>query len=174
MQEQRSQSIQQQYISTEQIHSQGAKQDIEALLLQGRAVQFKPQGYSMYPLFVPGRDAAVVVPADSGRLKRGDVVLYRRDGSILVLHRIWKRKGDQFYLVGDNQKEIEGPLRLDQMRGILVEIIRKGRQFSVKNPIYRTLSALWLWLRPLRPLISQILAGCKKFLIKKSKSPAEK
>lgn len=166
MQEQHSQLTKQQYISAEQIHSQGVKQDIEALLLQGSAVQFKPQGYSMYPLFVPGRDQAVVAPVDPGRLKRGDVVLYRRDESILVLHRIWKHTGDQFYLVGDNQKEIEGPLRPDQMRGILVEIIRNGKRFSVKNPIYRILSALWLRLRPLRPLLSHMAASCKRFLIK--------
>ena len=167
MQEQRSQSTQQQYRSAGQIHSREIKQDIEALLLQGSAVQFKPQGYSMYPLFVHGRDQAVVAPVNAEQLKRGDVVLYRRDESILVLHRIWKHRGDRFYLVGDNQKEIEGPLRPDQMRGILVEIVRNGRRFSVKNPIYRILSALWLLLRPLRPLLSHIAAGCKRLLSKK-------
>lgn len=142
----------------------GTKQDIEALLSQGRTVQFMPQGYSMYPLFVPGRDEAVVAPVDCGRLKRGDVVLYRRDESILVLHRIWKRKGDEFYLVGDNQEEIEGPLRPDQIRGVLVRIIRKGRQFSVRNVIYRLAAALWLWLRPMRTFLSHAAAGCKRLL----------
>ena len=86
----------------------------------------------MYPLFVPGRDQAVVAPVDTEQLKREDVVLYRRDESILVMHCVWKHKGDQFYLVGDNQKEVEGPLRPDQMRVILVEIIRNGRLFAVK------------------------------------------
>ena len=138
------------------------KQDIEKLLFQGNAVQFKPQGYSMYPLFVPGRDEAVVEPVETSRLKRGDVVLYRRDNSVLVLHRIWKRRGDQFYLVGDNQKEIEGPLRPNQMRGILVSIIRNGRQFSTGNMVYRFLAGIWLWLRPFRPMISHVLAACKK------------
>ena len=144
----------------------GEKQDIEKLLVQGNTVQFKPQGYSMYPLFVPGRDEAVVAPADPKQLKRGDVVLYRRDGSILVLHRIWKRKEDGFYLVGDNQKEIEGPLRPDQMKGILVQVIRKGRQFSTGNVFYRLSAALWLWLRPLRPVLSQVAARCKRFIKK--------
>ena len=140
------------------------KIDIEKLLTQGSSVQFKPQGYSMYPLFVPGRDEAVVAPANPKQLKRGDVVLYRRDGDILVLHRIWKRKEEEFYLVGDNQKEIEGPLRPDQMKGILVQIIRNGRQFSTKNVLYRFLAALWLRLRPLRPLLSHTVARCKRFL----------
>lgn len=139
-------------------------QDIEKLLDQGNVVQFKPQGYSMYPLFVPERDEAVVEPADPVRLKRGDVVLYRRDGGILVLHRIWKRKGDQFYLVGDNQREIEGPLRSDQMKGILVQVIRKGKVFSVRNVVYRFLAGLWLRIRLARPLISHIVAGCKRLM----------
>lgn len=163
MQNGQNQSTQQQDRATGQIDTRELKQDIETLLSQGNSIQFKPQGYSMYPLFVPGRDEAVVAPVDPTQLKRGDVALYRRDGSILVLHRIWKHKGDDFYLVGDNQSEIEGPLRSDQMKGILVEIIRKGRRFSVKNPFYRFLAALWLRLRPMRPVLSQIVASCKRF-----------
>lgn len=145
-------------------HSAEPKQDIEKLLTQGIPVRFKPQGYSMYPLFVPGRDEAVVAPADPERLKRGDVVLYRRDQSILVLHRIWRRRRDEFYLVGDNQREIEGPLRSDQMKGVLVQIIRKGRQFSTENMLYRFLAALWLRLRPARPFLSHMVAKGKRFL----------
>ena len=144
------------------------KQDIEKLLEQGETIQFKPQGYSMYPLFVPGRDQAVVAPADPERLKRGDVVLYRRDESILVLHRIWKRKGDQFYLVGDNQKEIEGPLRPDQMKGILVQVIRKRKNFSTGNMLYRILAGIWLWMRPVRPLLSHGVAAVKRFFRRKT------
>lgn len=167
MHKQRGLSTEQQYKATEQIHSQELKQDIETLLSQEHSVQFKPQGYSMYPLFVPGRDEAVVAPVDPQQLKRGDVVLYRRDESILVLHRIWKRKKDGFYLVGDNQKEIEGPLRPDQMKGILVQVLRNGRQFSTRNIVYRLLAALWLRLRPMRPILSHAVARCKRFFRKR-------
>lgn len=146
---------------------QDPKQDVEKLLLQGNVVQFMLQGYSMYPLFVPGRDQAVVAPVDTDILKRGDVVLYRREGSILVLHRIWRRKGNQFYLVGDNQKEIEGPLQADQIKGILIEIVRKGRHFSVGNFNYRFWAGFWLCLRPFRPFLSRTAAWCKRFLNRK-------
>ena len=140
----------------------GIKKDIEELLLKGKTVQIKPQGYSMYPVFVPGRDEAVVAPADPDKLKRGDVILYRRDKSILVLHRIWKKKDDGLYLVGDNQKEIEGPLRPDQVRGILVELIRNGKHIPADNIIYRILTSIWLRLRPARPVISHAVARIKK------------
>lgn len=133
----------------------------EALLLEGRTIQFQPIGYSMYPLFVPERDQAVVAPIGDITPRRGDVVLYRRDGGILVLHRIWKRGRDGFYLVGDNEHKIEGPLRRDQIKGILVGIVRKGRYFTVNNLLYRAASGLWLWLRPFRPGLARMASVLK-------------
>ena len=72
-------------------------------LLENHTIQVQPQGYSMYPLFVPGRDSAVIEKADCDRLKKGDVILYRRENGILVLHRICRITKDGFYTVGDNQ-----------------------------------------------------------------------
>lgn len=145
---------------------ESVRQDIELLLLEGNSICIKPQGYSMYPVLVPGRDEAVVEPVCADRLKRGDVVLYRRDpevtGGILVIHRIWKCAADGFYMVGDNQKEIEGPLRADQIKGIMVGIKRKGRYVPVSGIIYRLCTGIWLWLRPLRPVISKTVARIKR------------
>ena len=155
------------------------EQDIEKLLAEGNMIQIKPRGYSMYPVLVPGRDEVIVAPVsvdetgegsvdtveafrNVSHLKRGDVVLYRRDESILVLHRIWRKQGDKLYLVGDNQKEIEGPLRTDQMKGIMIGMVRKGKKISVKNPIYRVLTGIWLWMRPVRPVVSKAVAKVKR------------
>lgn len=142
------------------------KIDIEALLSEGQTIQIKPQGYSMYPLFVPGRDMARIAPLGDRHLKRGDVVLYRRDGSILVLHRIVRKNSTGIYLTGDNQSEIEGPLREDQMRGILVGFERKGKYVSVRNIWYRMYASLWLTLRPFRPIISKVAARIKRIVKK--------
>lgn len=142
--------------------------DIEQLLADGQTIKIKPQGYySMYPLFVPGRDEACIERTDFSSLKRGDVILYRRDKSILVLHRIWKITGDSFYMVGDNQTEIEGPLRADQVRGKLTGFVRNGKFVDVKNPIYRFLSGLWLFLRPMRPCAWKLNACVRKLRYKR-------
>lgn len=76
-----------------------AKISPEELLAEGRTIQIKPQGYSMYPLFVPGRDSAVIAPPEKSgrqganlRYRRGDVVLYRGEGQKLILHRICRLK----------------------------------------------------------------------------------
>lgn len=124
--------------------------NIEQLLRDGNTIKLKPQGYSMYPLFYPGRDEAIIEPVDPSDLRRGNVALYRRRQSILVLHRIWKIREQKFYMVGDNQSEIEGPLDPDQFLGRLCGFVRNGHTISVKNPLYRILSSLWLRMLPVR------------------------
>ena len=136
--------------------------DIERLLAQGQSIQIQPQGYSTYPMFVPGRDEAVIEGVENAELRRGDVVLYRRTSGILVLHRICKIGQDGFYMVGDNQSEVEGPLERSQIKGILTGFVRKGKYRSVKNPVYRLASGLWLFLRPIRPVLSGAAAAVKR------------
>lgn len=143
-------------------HESGQFSNIESLLAEGKNVQLHPDGYSMYPMFFPGRDEAVIAPVNTAKLKRGDVVLYRRDESILVLHRICRRKDNQFYMVGDNQVAVEGPLRSDQIKGILIAFIRNGKQISVNNPLYIVSSRIWLVLRPIRRIFQLIVAKLKR------------
>lgn len=137
--------------------------DIEQLLLSGHTIQIKPQGYSMYPLFLPGRDEALIKKDSFSKLRRGDVVLYRRDQGPLVLHRICRINQSGIYMVGDNQTEIEGPLRRDQIRGRLIGLIRNGRYISVKNPLYLAFSRIWLFLRPFRPALSKAASGLLRY-----------
>lgn len=157
-------------IPTSPIHTSPASQknsytqDLEQLLLDGYTIQLKPQGYSMYPLFIPGRDEALIERVPISTFKKGDVALYRRDKSILVLHRICRMDASGFYMVGDNQSEVEGPLRPEQLRGKLVGVIRNGHSFSVENRIYRILSTLWLFMLPVRPLCFKLSAFLKKMI----------
>jgi hypothetical protein len=138
--------------------------EYERALQKGCAVRLKTKGWSMYPLIAEGRDEVIIEPVGTHRLRRGDVVLYRRPGSILVLHRIHHVTKDGVYLVGDNQKEIEGPLAPKQMKGILSVMIRNGKEVSVHHPLYLLYSHLWLALRPFRPGISKGVAKIKRLL----------
>mgnify|MGYP002233730139 CR=1 FL=1 len=108
--------------------SDPVKIDLEQLLREGNIIRIKPQGYSMYPLFIPGRDEALIQQTDGTDCHRNDVVLYRRDQGILVLHRICRITSDGFYMVGDNQYEVEGPLRQDQIIGKLIAVNRKQQR----------------------------------------------
>lgn len=98
--------------------SSGSQIDLEQLLKDGNIIRIHPQGYSMYPLFLPGRDEALIESVCADACKKNDVVLYRRDSGILVLHRICRITDNGFYLVGDNQREVEGPrVRLRSSEG---------------------------------------------------------
>ena len=137
--------------------------DVVRLLEEGKTVQIKPQGYSMYPMFLPGRDSAVLSKVNQNRLRRGDVVLYRRDTQTLVIHRIWKITKNEVFLVGDNQISIEGPIKKSQIIGSLVFFLRKNKKISVHNPIYRLLSWVWLILLPYRDIIKRFAGGISRW-----------
>ena len=138
------------------------KTDLEQLLQEGNIIRLKPQGFSMYPLFIPGRDEALIQQVPVTSLKRNDVALYRRNQGILVLHRIVRVTADGYYMTGDNQYEIEGPLRPEQFRGKLIAFVRNGKEISVRNPVYRFLSALWLLMLPVRPFCFRLTAFLRR------------
>lgn len=139
--------------------------DVEKLLLAGSPVTFPLTGLSMFPLFVGGRDRITVVPIPEGhKFKRLQVVLYRRPGDKLVMHRIYKVKPEGLYLVGDHQTEIEGPLSTDQVRGIMTEAIRKGKKITTKDFTYRLYSFVWMLIRPFRFKALRILLKIKKII----------
>ena len=142
--------------------SDPVKIDLEQLLREENIIRIKPQGYSMYPLFIPERDEALIQQTDYTDCHRNDVVLYRRDQGILVLHRICRITSDGFYMVGDNQYEVEGPLRQDQIIGKLIAVNRNSREFTVGNPFYKFVSSLWLFMLPVRPFCFKLSAFLRK------------
>lgn len=149
--------------------NKGEQLKIDDVLAKHGTIQIEPKGYSMYPLFVPGRDFAVISAIGNHRPKRGDVLLFRREDSLLVLHRVCRVKSDGLYLVGDNQEEVEGPIKQEQVLGILVQMVRKGKHFSTHNIIYKCYARLWLFLRPVRPCIKKPVAKLKKIIKKRTK-----
>lgn len=139
-------------------------QSIEGLLGMGKAVRIKPQGYSMYPLIVPGRDSVIIESAEADGLKRGAVALYRRRSGMLVIHRIFRHDADGLYFVGDNQTAVEGPIKAEQIIGVMTVLERNGRSISTDSIVYRAVCMIWLWMRPIRRPVSVTAAFFKKVL----------
>lgn len=144
------------------------KTDLEKLLRVGTPVGFYPQGTSMYPTIVPGRDYVIVEPLADTIPKRGDVLLFRRADNTpvypgkLILHRVWKVKNDGIYMVGDNEKMVEGPLPIECFLGIMTELNRKGKKIKVTGLFYRILTRGWLFIRPIRFIVTKPLKIFKR------------
>ncbi|MCR4673906.1 MAG: S24/S26 family peptidase [Lachnospiraceae bacterium] len=134
------------------------KIDILELLKEGKTIQIKPEGYSMHPLLVPGRDEAILRPVKEEDIKRGQVLLFRGKGELLTLHRVWKVKKDGVYFVGDNQVEVEGPIPREKIYATMCGYIRKNKEYAVDGPIYLLIFRTWLFLRPIRFFISKPIA----------------
>jgi len=137
------------------------KKNIEYLLKNGTPVGFKPQGTSMHPTIIAGRDSVIVEPLGDRKLKRGDVALYRREldapilPGALILHRVCHVRSNGIYMVGDNEKKTEGPIPYDRFLGIMTCLNRNGKTISTKKLSYRLLSRIWLFLRPIRFVIAK-------------------
>jgi len=135
------------------------------LMQEGKKVLLTPHGFSMYPLIVGDRDQ-VQVTKIYRKLRRGDIVLYRRDCGSYILHRIHhidKKKNDyEFYMIGDSQSDVEGPINEKQIKALAEIIIRKNRRINVNNILYRFFSESWLLLRVYRVYLLRIYLLCKR------------
>lgn len=79
--------------------------------------------------------------------------MYVSEDGIHALHRIHHVKGRDYYMLGDSQTWIEGPIKEDAVLAIATAIIRKGNKISCSNLFYRLIVEIWLLVRPLRPKI---------------------
>ena len=103
---------------------------LRELAEEGRVVSMLIAGSSMSPFLCHNRDYIYFTKPDR-ELRRGDMVFYQRDTGQYVMHRIYKRKKDGYYMVGDAQTQIEGPLRRDQI------FARTDHQGQAKRPDHR-------------------------------------
>ena len=70
-----------------------------------------------------------------------------------MLHRICKVKDGSYYIVGDAQTEIEGPVRREQIFALVTRVQRKGRLLGPGNFWWEFFARVWVRLIPLRPLL---------------------
>ena len=134
---------------------------IEEQLAAGKEVCFSPNGISMLPMLVPGRDS-VTLRAAPDKLKKYDLPLYRRENGKFVMHRVIKVKKDGTYVMcGDNQYGREPGIKHSQIIGTVVSFERRGRVISCKNPIYR----LYCFIRVRERYLTGILVKMKRKIL---------
>ena len=82
---------------------------LRELTEQGKEAGMVVAGNSMSPFLVDKRDFIFFVKADR-KLKKGDIVFFQRKSGQYVMHRICKVRPEGYYIVGDAQQEIGGPI----------------------------------------------------------------
>ena len=102
-------------------------------------------GTSMLPLLKEGRDRVELKPYCHERLKKGDVVLYKKNDGTLVLHRIIKTENGEFFTVlGDHQFKNAERVNKNQIIAVACGFFIKGRYVNEKTRWYRLYKKIWL------------------------------
>ncbi len=116
-------------------------------------------GDSMAPTLRHGRDTVVLTKADT--VRRGDIVLIRRESGDYILHRVVKCQGDQLTLSGDAQLWTEQTERA-RVIAVASQIRRKGKVYDQRRWRSRAYSLLMCALRPVRGAVYRLYEVHKK------------
>ena len=108
---------------------------------------------SMRPLIRVRRDSALFVPL-TGRLKKFDVALYRRNG-YAIMHRVLKVLPEGYVIRGDNANGSEW-VTDDQVIGVMRGFYRDERYISCSNPVYLLYAFVWPKLHPMLMLYKRL------------------
>ena len=135
---------------------------LRELTEEGRDVSLRITGSSMAPFLIHQRDTVYFRKPDRP-LKKGDMVFYQRDSGQFVMHRICRVKKDGYYLVGDGQTQIEGPIRRDQIFGLIFQVSRKGKTMVPGDFWWEFFRHVWLRLIPFRNVLVKLEAAWKRW-----------
>lgn len=113
------------------------------------------KGHSMKPLIRERVDYVIIEKPDRD-IRPFDVVLYSRDTHNsdaegvqrdYVLHRVIRREGDEFIILGDNCVNTER-VPVDSIIGIMTGLKRNGRDYDLEGLGCRLYNNIWV--RPYR------------------------
>ena len=128
---------------------------LKEMIEQNMDVSIVISGNSMSPFLVNQRDV-IYLSKINRKLKKGDLVLYQRLSGQYVVHRIVKVKKSGYYLAGDNQIAIEGPILDKQIFGLVTKVKRKGKWIEAGNFWWEFFEQVWIWVLPWRMIILKI------------------
>lgn len=125
---------------------------LRELTESGKEVSMLIAGSSMSPFLIHERDSICFKKPDR-TLRRGDMVFYQRPGGQYVMHRIYKVSAEGYYIVGDAQQDIEGPVKREQIFALITKVRRKGKWIAPGDFWWEFFEHVWIRMVPVRRLI---------------------
>jgi SOS-response transcriptional repressor LexA len=131
---------------------------ISELVKEGKRIRLTVSGSSMAPFLVHQRDS-VIIERPREAFRTGDIVFYLRTNGQYVMHRIHHIDRDgRLYIIGDAQTEIEGPVEVSAVFGIIRKANRKGKWTRPGDFWWEFFARVWIHMIPVRRLILRIYA----------------
>lgn len=133
---------------------------LRELTEEGREVSMLIAGSSMSPFLCHGRDTIYFRKPEKNP-ERGDMVFYQRDTGQFVMHRICRVRPEGYYIVGDAQTQIEGPVRRDQIFAVITRVKRKGKWIVPGDFWWEFFRRVWIRIIPLRRIIVKVYSAVR-------------
>ena len=114
---------------------------LKQLTDDGREVSMRIAGNSMAPFLIHERDT-IFFRKPEAKLKKGDMVFFKRRNGQYIMHR--------YYIVGDAQCMIEGPVAGEQIFAVVTKVIRKGKTIQPGDFWWEFFRHVWLHIVPVR------------------------
>ena len=125
---------------------------LRELTESGKEVSMLIAGSRMSPFLIHERDSICFKKPDR-KLRRGDMVFYQRTSGQYVMHRIYKVSAEGYYIVGDAQQDIEGPVKREQIFALITKVRRKGKWIAPGDFWWEFFEHVWIRMVPVRRLI---------------------
>lgn len=110
---------------------------IEEEIAKGKEVGLRARGSSMQPLINADEDL-IVLSALPEMVKKGEIILYRRDDGSYVVHRVMKVKNDTYSMCGDHQVLYEHGISRNMMIARVCKIKKPTEIIETdKNAAYK-------------------------------------
>ncbi len=141
-----------------------------SLALEGvmSAVQVSLVGDSMRPLIRKNTDTVTVAPVYRD-LKKGDIVLFRRDDRDYVVHRIKRIVDGKVITLGDRCVDFDAPIPISSVWGIAVKLQRGDRNLNLDSCFCRAVGKVIMATRPVRYVLKKLVRHCANILKKVGK-----
>lgn len=112
-------------------------------------------GSSMNPFLAHGRDT-VYLSRLTRPVRRGDMLLYRRENGNYVLHRVYKAGPESLTMIGDAQTVLESGIRREQVIAIVTRVERKGKRLGPGSFWWEFFEKVWIRMIPLRRPVQRL------------------
>lgn len=116
-------------------------------------------GTSMEPFLIDKRDK-IYFRKTEDLIKKGDMVFYQRKTGEYVMHRVLKVRKQQYYLAGDHQTFLEGPIEAQQIFAKVISVERAGVWLTEKDRLWKFYAGWWrrlFWVRKVGNKLKKVI-----------------
>jgi len=137
---------------------------VKDILSKGLECRFQAKGQSMSP-FIKDGDIVTIFPLTSSSPGVGDVVAFNHpENEKLIIHRVVKKRNNDYYVRGDNALEADGIVQTRDILGYVNKVERNGKKVWIGLGPERFLIAFLNRRGLIYPLLSPIRKMIRSFV----------